>query len=116
MLPILLLGLAIRCADADVCPSDAEIIAAVDAYSVEEWAVTDGLDPNVVMEPPGLIRRISRVRCGPAGGDPLRVNCSFTMRYHRWNRSNEIVTLEWRRSRWRVVEQLSVRLANPDPD
>lgn len=107
---LLLLSSLGRCASADLCPTDADVAAAVAQRNADEnaaVAVALAEDGGHAYGPPPL-RGIRRVRCGDVSPlAPRSVNCSYELRYGR-RRVHEIATLLHDGGRWRIVERLSV--------
>lgn len=113
MMTLLLLAGISRCAIADLCPTDAEILSAVRArddavvQEVTNQAVAENPDQLVFVHSE-RIRRISNVICGDRlPGDEPTITCNFTIRY--WSRNAyQVAKLVRAGDEWRIEDSLSV--------
>ena len=113
MMTLLLLASISRCAVADLCPSDSEIVAATRAsdnafvQAVSNQASAD--NPNeIFLIHTQRIKKIDDVICGGQIGDePTTITCKFTVRY--WSQNAYVVAKMVRRDdHWEITDKLGV--------
>jgi len=111
LLVLLAAGLS-RCALPALCPTDAELIAAIaernnlDAVALE-LALGDqdpGSDHMVWRE---RVLGVDQVHCGALPNRPQELNCSFTVRYHD-KIVFQVAKLSHDEGRWTIENALSV--------
>ena len=114
MIVLLLLAGVSRCAVATLCPSNADLAAAVYHRGEEDaeahLAAARAKDPgDYVLAHAVPVRRIADVHCGDAEpGAVATVTCSFTARVGTFT-LYKVAQLERRADGWTVVKELSVR-------
>lgn len=113
MLTLLLLAGISRCASPDLCPTDAELSAAL-RLEAEKMAAAFALAEHGghwVSVHPLPIRGLRDVHCGEAlYDDPHGMNCSFTVRYPR-STAFAIARLAREGGRWVIADYHEVRRA-----
>jgi len=95
-----------RCANADFCPTDAQIIAAVERAEARHMAELKRQAPDSSVSVPPILA-ISDVYCGPPLNDDEKANCRFTLRYPQ-RISYRIAALSKADGVWTIGEQLAV--------
>lgn len=95
-----------RCAKVEFCPSDAELVAAVQRREADHMAQLKRQSPDSIVSVPPILA-ITDVYCGPPLNDGEKTNCRFTLRYpHRI--SYRIAALSNADGVWAIGEQLAV--------
>ncbi|NJC34468.1 hypothetical protein GGR88_001982 [Sphingomonas jejuensis] len=111
MLAIMMLASMGRCAAADLCPTDQELIAAVmsrDAESASAASDQAAAAGEIVMVHPERVRRITDVICSDAlpGNVPM-ITCRMTVRY--WStEAFQVAKLRRDGNMWSIAEALAV--------
>jgi hypothetical protein len=108
---ILLLAAISRCASPVACPSDHDLIAAVeaqDAATAGAVVTTAEMAGEIVMVHPQSVQSIKGVICGDRlPGDLPTVTCTMTVRYRRVH-SYQVVKLVQQSGKWQIVDALAV--------
>ncbi|MBS0505387.1 MAG: hypothetical protein JSS55_16650 [Proteobacteria bacterium] len=111
MIMLMLLAIVSRCALPTLCPSDADLVAAIRARdaavaaALSDQAAAKG---EIVLTHTQRIRRISDVVCGDRlPGEAETIMCKFTIRY--WSQdAYQVAKLVKRDEDWQVTEALGV--------
>ena len=109
MLTLLFLAAMARCATADLCPTDADLLNAVrsrDEAFTQAVADQASADGDIILVHTQRIRRISDVICGDKLTDLLQtITCSFKVRY--WsNDAYQVAKLVKRTDGWEITDSL----------
>lgn len=111
MWQLLLLANISRCATSALCPSDAELKAAVGAHdanfaqAVADQAAAGG---EIVLVHSQRILGISSAICGEELTEqPQTITCSFTVRYWR-DKAYQVAKLVKRADGWEIADSLGV--------
>jgi hypothetical protein len=113
MSAILFLANISRCAVSTLCPTDADLIAAVRSrdgafvQAVSEQAASES-PGDVVLVHSERIHRIADVLCGEELPDETpTITCKFTVRY--WSRdAYQVAKLRRKNDKWEIAEALMV--------
>jgi|EP00456_Euglypha_rotunda_P014669 hypothetical protein len=113
MMILLLLASISRCAVAELCPSDSEIVAAARA---RDNAFVQAVSDQASADNPGeiflihtqRIKNIDNVICGDQIGDEsATITCKFTIRY--WSQNAYVVAkMVNRDNHWEIADELRV--------
>ncbi|MEZ5656474.1 MAG: hypothetical protein R3E04_11450 [Sphingobium sp.] len=113
MLPLFVLASVTRCVSAQLCPTDAEILAAVRSRDGDAvYAISDQEQRDhpgqLIFVHTERIKRIKDVICGDElPGDVPTITCKFTVRY--WSRNAyHVARMQRIDGEWRIDDALAV--------
>ncbi|MBB4148367.1 hypothetical protein ACFSUK_12315 [Sphingobium scionense] len=113
MLPLIVLAAISRCASAQLCPTDAEILEAVRAqddetvYSASAQFAKDYPD-QITFVHALRITGLSDVLCGDElSSAPPSIACRFTVKYGK-RRSYQIARLQKQEDRWAIGDGMKL--------
>lgn len=113
MLPLVILAAISRCASAQLCPTDTEILEAVSSqddetvYSASAQYANDYPD-HITFVHAIRITGLSDVLCSDElSSDPPSITCRFTVKYGK-RRSFQIARLEKQEGRWAIADAIEV--------
>lgn len=111
MILLLALAGAVHCAAPTLCPSDAQILAALrtrDAAVADSITAEAATKDDFAIYAAQPVRRVADVFCGRAfADDPPKVACKFTAHY-RSGQAYTVAHLVRRDGRWTITEAMVV--------
>jgi hypothetical protein len=113
MVLLLFIATVGRCASAELCPSDRELISALNSRDnavMESVVVAErAKDPKGVwIADAERIKRVDDVHCGSVLPDTRRsMTCSFTVEYGG-HTVFEVADLSWSGGKWTVTNEMAV--------